>query len=258
MDAALDITNTSRRASLFGTLHGPEHIVNWSRGQLSLHELVAEHGYRYVRNGDTMFHVNKGVVSVRVDGARNVCLSRVRITDSCNTGKPGVVRALPGETSGEAAAYVSAEDGGHPAQGKQYGFMGADTRALSIAGSDGVYLHDVDVKDVHAYRGFSRGIDVFNGAKHIYFGPGCSVDNVTALVVNSDDVLIGNYAIGPKVGAAIGIRVSDTCSATTYGALGVAVSGVVSGSFDQGHIRSIGSVQELADVEEIHANIYSM
>lgn len=258
MDAALDITNTSRRAALFGTLHGPEPIVQWARGQLTLAQLVDEHGFTYKRNGDTMFHVNKGTTSFRVDASRDVCVTRVRVTESCNTGKPGVYAPLPGEPNAHAAAYVSAADGGHPAQGKQYGYGGADTRAVSLAGAAYVYVHALTVDSVHAYRGFSRGIDIFNGAEHIYFGPQCSVNNVTSLIVNSDDILIGNYAIGPKVGAAIGVHVSDTCTASTYGALGVQVTRIVSGAFDQNHVRSIGTDQELADVEEIHANVYDM
>ena len=250
MDAALDVTNATLRASLFGTLHGPLPVVRWARGELTLRQLVEDHGYRYWRNGDTMLHVNKGVTAVRVDGARDVCFDRVTVSDVCNTGRPGIVHRLPGEASDEAAAYVSAEDGGHPLQGRQYGYvvvvvvaaaavadthryMGGDARGFSVAGSVGVHVRQLRVEGVHSYRGFARGIDVFNYATGVHVGPLCSVDNVTSQIVDSDDILTGNFATGPKVGAAIGVHCSGGSASSLYGARSIIVTNVRSGAFDQ-------------------------
>ena len=258
MDAALDIANTTLRRSLFGTLHGPEPVVRWRRGELTLQQLVSEHGYRYWRNGDTMLHVNKGATGIRIDGARNVCLDRVRIEGVSNTGLPGIIHRLPGETSDEAAAYVSAEDGGHPLQGRQYGYMGADARGLSIAGSAGVYLRQVRVERVHSYRGFARGIDIFNYAQGVHVNGLCSIDNVSTLVADPPTIITGEYTIGPKVGASIGLHCSGGSAEKMYGSRSLVITNVRSGAFDQAHIESVGTEQELADVEVIHANAYEL
>ena len=66
MDAALDVTNVTRAKQLFGTLHGDSNVVRWAHGHLSLGELVRTHHFKYWRNGDTMFHTNKGVVGLRI------------------------------------------------------------------------------------------------------------------------------------------------------------------------------------------------
>ena len=258
MDAALDIENVTLRRSLFGTLHGPEPVVRWRRGELTLHQLVTEHGYRYWRNGDTMLHVNKGATAVRIDGARDVCLDRVTVSGASNTGLPGIVHRLPGESSDESAAYVSAEDGGHPLQGRQYGYMGADARGLSVSGSTGVYLRQVRVERVHSFRGFARGIDVFNYAQGVHVNGLCSVDNVTTLVVDPPNIITGEYTIGPKVGAAIGLHCSGGSAEKMYGARSLLITNVHAGVFDQAHVESVGTEQELADVEVIHANAYEL
>jgi len=124
MDAALDLTNVTERRALFGTLHGPRELVRWAHGELSLRQLVEEHGYTYWRNGDTMLHVNKGAFGIRLDGGRDVCFDRVSVDGVRNDGRRGQTAPLPGEASAVAAAYTTALDGGHPLQGKSYGGAG--------------------------------------------------------------------------------------------------------------------------------------
>lgn len=43
----------------------------------------------FVCNGNSMFHVNKGVVGVRSDGAKNTVLQRLKVSNVVNFGSIG-------------------------------------------------------------------------------------------------------------------------------------------------------------------------
>jgi len=260
MDAALDVNAANpMRKALFGTLSGGAPVVAWAHGQRTLRSLVEDDHYKFWRNGDTMFHVNKGVVAVRIDGARDVCLSRVTISNTSNSGKRGLYDALPGEGNNAAAAYVGATDGGHPDQGRQYGYMGADTRGIGISGSADVYLQEVRVDGVHSRVGLARGIDIFNHAHEIHICMLCSINNVTTLYDDSDDSLIvGDYTMGPKVGSAVGIHCSGGSAAATFGGSSIVITEVNSGVFDQAHTSAVSTEIEASDVELVHVNTYEL
>jgi len=267
MDAALDIENRTLRASLFGTLHGPLAVVRWARGELTLRQLVEEHGYKYWRNGDTMLHVNKEGSGqqrahcfshtraghdrrARRRRTRRVLRSRHRLGHAQHwparhhrqaarraERRGGSVRVVRGRRASAARptvwvrrARARARDTLSRARGR---YMGADTRGFSVSGSEGVYVRQLRVEGVHSYRGFARGIDVFNHAGTVHVGPLCSVDNVTSQIVDSDDILTGNFAIGPKVGAAIGVHCTGGSAAGTFGTRAIVVTNIRSGAFDQ-------------------------
>jgi len=59
LDAALDIADVGERKQRFGTVTGTREVLRWARGELTLGQLVTDYGFRYWRNGDSMFHVNK-------------------------------------------------------------------------------------------------------------------------------------------------------------------------------------------------------
>jgi len=165
-----------------------------------------------------MFHAQKGVAALRIDGARSVCLRGVRIAETHNTGGEGNVRALPGERNDAEAAYVGADDGGHPDQTTTLGYAGADVRGVSLAGSYGVFLSDVRVGETHARVGNARGIDIFNAANATHFCGAVHVDGVSTLVSDAERVLSGAFANGPRVGQAIGVRATTHAARSTYGA----------------------------------------
>jgi len=195
---------------------------------------------------------------VRIGGARNVCLDDVIIANTTNTGARGIVTALPGETSDLQASYVGSEDGGHPLQGRQYGYMGADVRALGISASHSVHLAGVRVDGVHSTWGLARGIDVFNHAEQVHVGTLVSVNNVTALTHVADDVLVGDFANGPKVGSADGVHCSGGSAPGTFGGNSIAVTNVESGAFEQAHMQAVSTTIEAADVARVHVNSYDL
>jgi len=258
IDASLDVTDAMQRKMLFGTTHGDANVVAWWKGQRSVKQLIENDDFKYWRNGDTMFHVNKGVLGVRIDGARSVCLDTVTIDQVRNSGARGIVQALPGEASDVDAAYVGGTDGGHPAQGRQYGYMGADTRGLGVSGSASVHLQTVRVDGVHSAVGLARGIDMFNHAREIHVGTMVSVNNVTTLVAASDAVMSGDYANGPKVGAAAGVHCSGGSAPGTFGGNSIVVTAVHAGVFEQAAVTTVSTEIEMADVAAIHPNTYEL
>lgn len=121
-----------------------------------------------------------------------------------------------------------------------------------------VYLSSVVVRAVAAYRGIARGIDIFNGAENVHLCAANTIRNVSAATEDADGVLVGDFATGPKVPAAQGLHIDGSAARGTFGAGGVDVDDVLSGAFDQAHLKTIGSEVELADVEIVHANSYEL
>ena len=233
LDAALSISDASERKAVFGTVNGDAHAVAWLKLALvggvgvasdaALARLVRDHGYRYERNGDTMFHVNKGVVGVRLDGASDVCLRGVRVLDTSNVGRAGTpAGTLPGENSAVTGA-TALPPHFHPAQGPQPGYMGADSRGISAAGTSGLYLHNVSVDGVASAAGNAHGIDLFNGANNTYVSTGCA----------AAAVLGGNMETA-------GVRASRVAATTAYGLAAVAVHNVSVTSADNGVTMRLG------------------
>lgn len=59
IDASLDVADAMQRKMLFGTTNGDANVVAWWKGTRTAKQLVEDNGFKYWRNGDTMFHVNK-------------------------------------------------------------------------------------------------------------------------------------------------------------------------------------------------------
>jgi len=243
------VSNETARRELFGTLNGDEHVVRWARGEINLSDLITQHGYSYQRNTDTMFHVNKGVVAVRIDGARDVCVRNLAVLDTANHAAAPITKALPGERDDEEASYMTGADGGHPSQGPQYGYLGADARGFSAAGTHNLHIEGLVVDGVHAHCGNARGLDFFNFANQTHSGPRCAVHNVTALTANLTAVHMGHAMMGPKVAQAIGVRASSSSAQSIHGMGSVRVGNVVSMALEQAVFLAVDATPEHAAVE---------
>ena len=254
IDASLDV-EASARKPYFGTTNGDAQAVAWYKGTLSLHELITQHGFRYIRNGDTMFHVNKGVIGIRIDGAHSVCLDHVQINNMTNVGRAGYTQPLPGEQDACEAEYTNGQDGGHPEQGLQFGYMGADIRGLSIAATNGVYARHVSINNIYSSLGIAYAVDTLNKAKTIHFCEGLSVDNVATLI-DEPCLGIGNFTIGRKTGSAVGVHISGGSAGQVYGSTSIQVGKVLSGIFDNAHDHSVGANREDLLAARDPVNIY--
>jgi len=162
-----------------GRLSIPRALVDWARpGGGALGPLVEAHGWRYARNGDSMFHVNKGPVGLRIDGTSDFLVRGLTLRGVSNEGPPGQALPLPGE-GGEKVAYTGPSDGGHPLQAAGTGYQGADARGISIASTAAGRLEDVAVSGVWSAWGSAVGVDLINDNKSLVL-ENISVGGVTA------------------------------------------------------------------------------
>ena len=197
---------------LLGTITvGPlaNALVDWLRAvpTANLATVVQTRQLRYLRNGDTMFHANKGIIAVRIDSVRDVCIRRTEIVRVQNLGEAGNAAPLPGETDG-SGWYSDGSDGGHPTQGLQQGYQGADARGISISGAADVYLQDVSVTGVTSNNGFARGIDVFNYAVNVHLRNTTIVGVFASATWGRDGVNIVSRT-ATKIAQAIGLHISS-------------------------------------------------
>ena len=193
----------------FGTLAVATEVMRWSRGERdALGNAVASGAFRYMRNGDGMFHVNKGAFGIRVGGGHHIAIRRTAISGVVSTGNPANYTPLPGETT-EDAYWTGGEDGGHPAANPQHGYGGADATGIAIAASTDVLLDAVTVRDVHARSGWASGLYIFNGAADVRIND-VGIFNVTALTDTSIRVE------GPKHPRAAGVSVTTDAARPIY------------------------------------------
>ena len=151
-----------------GTLHIDADVISWRDTPSAT--LAVGHGegatYEYVRNGDAMFHVNKGAFGVRVGGGHHIALQRVSVDGVENRGTAGLVSKLYGETH-EGAYYLGASDGGHPGQEPQSGYGGGDARGISVEAATDVTMDSISVRGVYSALFWSFGVDIFNDASTV-------------------------------------------------------------------------------------------
>jgi hypothetical protein len=145
-------------------IHGD--VLAWARGEAgarSMREAVSSGDFRYVRNGDSMFHVNKGAVGIRIAGGTRVAVVRTRVSGVSNTGSTTRLAPLPGETQA-SAAWTDGHNGGHPMAEPQAGYGGADAVGIAVEAAADVVLDTVELRDVVAREGWASGLRVFHGA----------------------------------------------------------------------------------------------
>lgn len=102
-----------------------------------------------------MFHVNKGAIAFRMDGARNIRLVRTSVTGLTNLGSGG--SAICGDYS---------EGTSHPGA-TLLGYGGATTRAYSFAGSHDVRVVRPLVRDARSVAGPAIGFDLLTDSSAV-------------------------------------------------------------------------------------------
>jgi len=185
------------------------------------------------RNGDSMFHVNKGVFGGLWQGVSLLCVRNVEINEVANCGERGRFCPLPCEILDESKCtiiqpddeccdlgdsgqplnsmlqrtpYTSAEDGGHPAQGSMFGYGGADSYGVVVSAATTFDISKVCIKDVYSAHGSAFGLVLqyqSNGGK-----VNCvSIDGVHAAA----EACEVDFSQGAKAPLAQGVRI-DTSS----------------------------------------------
>ncbi len=107
-------------------------------------------------NGDSMFHVNKGVIGFKIDAVKNVILNKTSVSDIENKGEVG---------SSVCGDYSNAKS--HP-QATLLGYGGSKTRGYTFAGSENVFLLKSVALDVKAKAGSAIGVDVLTDTRNAF------------------------------------------------------------------------------------------
>lgn len=189
-----------------------QEVLNWVEAIPGFETLdsIVKSGADYFCNGDSMFHVNKGVIGFKMDAARSVTLKNTSVQDLRNFGQEG---------SSVCGDYLGGKS--HPLA-SQLGYGGAKTRAYTLAGSKDVEIIKGEVAMVEASRGSVIGIDTFDSQDVLIkksninsveaglkAGPSYATPNETPTAVG---VLVG---LGSK-----NVDITKSCSSDLNGAAG--------------------------------------
>lgn len=130
-------------------------VLDWVEGKpgyTTLDSLVQSPD-DYICNGDSMFHVNKGVIAFKMDAAKNVVLHKTIAKDIVNKGSVG--SDLCGDYSGGKS---------HPLATLP-GYGGAKTRAYTFAGSKNIFMLKNYASGITADAGSAIGVDMMTDSK---------------------------------------------------------------------------------------------
>lgn len=148
-----------REKGHFGTLSIHDSIVAWActginymyngntiNNQTTLEELKEIMNYNCIYGGDVMFHVNKGILGVRLESSCNVIFDNVKIKNVKNYGNYGLGK------------YSDFTNGGHFAQNQMLGYNGADIYGIRCSACKNVKFKHVNITNICTLNGSSFGI----------------------------------------------------------------------------------------------------
>lgn len=170
----------------------PSSVLDWVEGD-SGSETLADIGVGWYCNGDSMFHVNKGVIAFKMDAAQGVRMVRTSVNGLVNLGQEGT--SMCGE-------YLHGFS--HPLA-TIYGYGGSTVRGYSFSGSENVIVTRSDARNLHSAEGPAIGFDIMTDSSRIH---------LSAATVRNIDAGVGTPLDGgaTQQPMAIGFRVSDEAS----------------------------------------------
>jgi len=191
----LDVSRISITTAILAWVEG-EH------GYETLQDLNPNADSRFFCNGDSMFHVNKGVIAFKMDGAFDVRLDDTSATGIRNFGAEGV------DACGDYTGAFS-----HPAA-TLTGYGGAMVRAYTFAGSRDVALSNSHAGDLYAEFGSAIGIDVLTDSEDVALS-GLRVQGVFGGV--GEPLSVGPNAVPLAIGFQVGpdatnVSIAGSCA----------------------------------------------
>lgn len=129
---------------------GPEGDSFTINNTTPFSKVLQNTGIKYLGNGDSMSHVNKGFFGIRMDGVKDVKIN-CDINKILNKGDPG--SNIPGQ-------YTGSQDGGHLGQGAMYGYTGTDAYGINLSACQDVLVLSSSIKCVHSKNGSAYGINI--------------------------------------------------------------------------------------------------
>lgn len=202
---------------LFAVLYIPSDIVTWATTPAAdIAPLITSNTYRYIRNGDSMAHVGKGVFGIKADGVAGLFIKCVKVNNTKNFAARAQETPLRGEVANctcdgkDVVCYTGPTDGGHPAQGGLRGNTGNDVRGVSVAGCFGVSTNTLTIDGVASTFGSATGIDLF------FETTNATVDGATISDVNAaTEGCPCSSTVGCKVPIAAGLHTGSNTAAIT-------------------------------------------
>lgn len=189
-------------------------VLSWIEAEPGFETLdsIVQTEQDYFCNGDSMFHVNKGVIAYKLDSAIGVRLYNTHAYDVKNFGEAGSF--LCGDYS----------DGKSHPEATVLGYGGAFTRAYTFAGSSDIVMTLNQGASLFSKSGAVTGVDAFDAqdlrVRYTY------IDNVTAGQFTSFNPLLragpdaGPSAIGYRVGPdATNVKIRRSCADDLDGAI---------------------------------------
>ncbi len=150
-------------------------------------------------NGDTMHHVNKGVIGLFIQAVSDLEIDDVSVISTSNAGAPG---------SDKSGPYRSASDGGHADQAMHLGYTGADARGAYIGACTDADISRLRSWGVTSSNGDATGIEISGGSEAVMTRD-CSSGNVFAGTELAESP-VTSLPNGPAI--ACGLRVARETS----------------------------------------------
>lgn len=157
-NAQLAVTKSILNGDSFGNLSVTRNsitndVVNWADGNHTW-------DFKFLCNGDSMFHVNKGSVIFKMDATENMYLKDCICENIKNTG-------LIGSTlCNDNNDYKNKIGKSHP-NSTYNGYGGSNTRGFSFSSSKNVFVKNSSCKNINSSYGLVYGFDIHQTAKDI-------------------------------------------------------------------------------------------
>jgi len=150
--------------------------------------------YNVICSGDSMFHVLKGTIGLRCDGANNLCLIDCGINNISNVGQKGSLLA---------GNYVKS----HTSQGsKLIGYNGAKCYGVTLSAVNNVMTENLQIFSVNSNNASAFGLAVFDGSQNCAFNNTC----INTITSNQNGTFNGSDPILPnEMSISRGLYVSD-------------------------------------------------
>jgi len=153
-DAMLFLAKHKDEMSFIGKLNITRHVVAWSECKITKKQLLTKYDYQYKCNGDTMFHVNKGILPLRVDGVKDASFKKVYIHCISNQAPMGN-HILCGK-------YMKSHD-----EQTQKGYSGGDIKAVCVSMCKNLDFKNIHIDGLKSLNGIASGFDIDNSCKSI-------------------------------------------------------------------------------------------
>jgi hypothetical protein len=186
-------------------------ILSWVEGMTGS-ETLDKVGVTYLCNGDSMFHVDKGVIAFKMDAARDVRLTNTSVSGLTNLGSEG---------SSLCDDYLHGTS--HPAATLP-GYGGSMVRGYTFAGTQNAFIVNASARGLQSEAGTAIGFDVLTDSSDIRILSSSvrDVDAASAGVMSPDSPTKEPWAYGYYVGSETGVVSIHGCGSGLVGQYGQA------------------------------------